>query len=286
MLPGIRPLQPEDRPQLRALLSAAEVFTAEEIDVASELIELDDDEYRFVVADEHGAAVGYACFGRALFTAETWELYWIVVSTDRRRRGVGHALLGVVETEAAAERARLLLIETSSQASYEPARRLYASHGYAEIARICSFYSEGDDKVVYAKSLRGDRPIERADHVRIADSPGRGRGVFAARAFAAGETIERAPVIDFSPEEWTLIARTRLSAFCFKWGEDDESGAVGLGYTSLYNHSFSPNARFVVRLAEREIEYVAIRAIAPGEEIFANYNRDPDDRGPVWFEPT
>lgn len=289
----IRPLLPEDRPHLRALLSATGVFTAEEIEVASELIGLGDGEaatngYRFAVAGDHDGAVGYACHGPALFTDGTWELYWIAVSPGRQRHGVGRELLGAVEAAASAERARVVLVETASQASYEPAQRFYESHGYAEIARVPDFYTEGDDKIIYGKSLRADQRGLRRDTthaIRIGDSAGRGRGVFAARAFAAGETIERSPVIDFSPEDWKHIAETSLGAFCFDWGEDDEAGAVGLGYTSLYNHSFSPNARFVLRLEEGEIEYIAIRAIEPGEEIVANYNRDPEDQRPVWFEP-
>jgi ribosomal protein S18 acetylase RimI-like enzyme len=275
-----------------AVLSATGVFTAEEVTVASELIGLGDDEaaangYRFAVASDHGGAIGYACYGRAWFTDETWELYWIAVSPNLQRRGVGSRLLETVEAAASAERARMVLVETASKPSYEPARRFYESKGYTEVARVSDFYSQGDDKLIYRKSLRPNRAgpgTDTARAIRIAESPGRGRGVFASRSFAAGETIERAPVIVFAPEHWEHINRTTLEAFVFEWGEEGDDGAMCLGYASLYNHSFSPNASYARRYAEREIDFVAIRAIESGEEIVVNYNGNPDDQSPVSFE--
>ncbi len=286
---NVRPLRPEDRPQLRAVLSATGVFTAEEITVASELIGLGADEaaangYRFAVAGDHGGAIGYACYGRAWFTDETWELYWIAVSPDRQRGRAGSQLLEAVEAAASAERARMVLVETASKASYEPARRFYESKGYTEVARVTDFYSQGDDKVIYGKTLRGARAgsqMDTAREIRIGESPGCGRGVFASRAFAAGETIERAPVIVFPAEQWEHITRTTLDAFVFRWGEEGDDGAVCLGYGSLYNHSFSPNARFELRVAQREIDFVALRVIESGEEIVVNYNGNPEDLRPV-----
>src|SRR5207248_1551320 len=71
----------------------------------------------------------------------------------------------------------------------------------------------------------------------------------------------------------------------FYAGGDDEDGAIALGNASLYNHSYSPSARYVSRIPERVIEFVATRDIAAGEEITVNYNRDHESHKPVWFEP-
>jgi SET domain-containing protein len=35
---------------------------------------------------------------------------------------------------------------------------------------------------------------------------------------------------------------------------------------------------------ELVIDYVALRDIAPGDEITINYNGATDDRSPLWFE--
>lgn len=54
--------------------------------------------------------------------------------------------------------------------------------------------------------------------------------------------------------------------------------AIAFGFGSLYNHSYQPNARYVKRIAERTLDYVAIRDIQCGEEITVNYNGRPGCR--------
>lgn len=290
----LRPLRAEDGSALRALLEATGAFTPEEIAVAMELIDLGEDQgrrcgYRFTVADDGAAVVGYTCYGQAWFTEATWDLYWIAVEPGRHRQGIGGMLLAAAESAAAAEHGRTMLSETASKPSYEPARRLYENNGYVEVARIPDFYAERDDKIVYAKRLGDGAPVAPLAaglaSTRVGESPGRGRGVFAQRAFAAGETIERANILVFSSEQWEQhVVDTDLTNYCFRWGEDDEDGAIGLGNASLYNHSFSPSARYVLRIPERQIEFIALRGIEAGEEITVNYNRNPEDLKPVWFE--
>ena len=115
-------------------------------------------------------------------------------------------------------------------------------------------------------------------------SPGKGRGVFAARAIAAGALIEEAPVIVVPTHEIEHLERTTLSDYYFLWGPDDTSGAILLGVCSLCNHSYEPNAVFETRLDEATIRFVALRDIAAGEEITTNYNGNPTCRAPVWFD--
>lgn len=110
----------------------------------------------------------------------------------------------------------------------------------------------------------------------------KGRGVFARTAFAAGELIEAAPVVVLPPADQAAVARTALADFPYDWRDGTE--ALILGYGSFYNHSFEPNARYVRDFAELTLNYYALRAIAPGEEITVNYNGKPDDRTPLWFE--
>ena len=59
--------------------------------------------------------------------------------------------------------------------------------------------------------------------------------------------------------------------------------ALALGYGSLYNHSFRPNARYD-DVGPQTKEFTAMRDIAPGEEITVNYNGEPTSRAAVWFE--
>jgi SET domain-containing protein len=120
-------------------------------------------------------------------------------------------------------------------------------------------------------------------NVRVSSSVGKGRGVFATRKITKDEMIERAPVIVIPEEQWDLIEPTILRDYVFSWGENDELAAVALGYVSIYNHSYTPNAMYVQAPEHEAIEIVALRDIDSGEEIVVNYNGEPDDKEELWF---
>ncbi|MDZ7343776.1 MAG: GNAT family N-acetyltransferase [candidate division KSB1 bacterium] len=97
--------------------------------------------------------LGYVCYGPTPLTDGTYDLYWIAVDPEAHRCGVGSRLLEHVE-RAVLPSGRLLLIETSSLPKNEAARRFYWRHLYREVARVPDFYTDGDDRVIYAKRLR------------------------------------------------------------------------------------------------------------------------------------
>jgi SET domain-containing protein len=71
-----------------------------------------------------------------------------------------------------------------------------------------------------------------------------------------------------------------LASYCFHWGE--KTVALALGYGSMYNHSFRPNAKYE-DIGRQTKVFRAIREIQVGEEVTINYNADPKDRSPVGF---
>jgi SET domain-containing protein len=119
--------------------------------------------------------------------------------------------------------------------------------------------------------------------VTIGHSEGRGRGVFAARRFEPNETIEVCPVIVLSEADARTLDGTSLYDYYFGWGKDGKAAAIALGYGSLYNHSFSPNAVHHKNAADGTITIVAVKSIAPGEEIFIRYNTGAGT-SQMWFE--
>src|SRR5215213_4937713 len=88
--------------------------------------------------------------------------------------------------------------------------------------------------------------------------PEKGRGVVAERAFREGESIEKPPVIVLPANEVTLLRQTRLGHYYFEWGEKCQEGAIALGCGSLYNHSYSPNARYEFREGDECLEFIAL----------------------------
>jgi SET domain-containing protein len=125
---------------------------------------------------------------------------------------------------------------------------------------------------------------ERESMITVGPSPGKGRGVFAGRAIRAGEIIEEAPVIVLPGAEIEHLERTVLQDYYFLWGADEEDAAILLGVCSLCNHSYEPNAVFELCPESQTIRFVARRDIAAGEEITTNYNGDPANLKPVWFD--
>jgi SET domain-containing protein len=133
-----------------------------------------------------------------------------------------------------------------------------------------------------ALGVKGRMGITQTDAIEVKEIKGKGRGVFARRAIRNGEVIERVPVIVLPLSDITTpTGPTRTAGYCFEWSGGKV--AMALGYGSLYNHSFRPNARYDPRSRQINV-FRAIRDIAAGEEILINYNGEPDDLTPVWFE--
>jgi uncharacterized protein len=121
--------------------------------------------------------------------------------------------------------------------------------------------------------------------ITIGSSEGRGRGVFAARGFDAGETIEICPVIALSEADARMLDGTGLYDYYFGWGTDGKAAAIALGFGSLYNHSPTPNAVHRKHPAEGFISIIAATRIEHGEEIFIRYDTGAGDEvQQMWFE--
>jgi len=113
--------------------------------------------------------------------------------------------------------------------------------------------------------------------------PHAGRGVFAVTGIAKGEIIEICPVIVVPEKETVKLKETLLRNYYFLWGSSGDL-AIGLGCSSLYNHSYDPNATYKKILGKKTLEFTALRAIRKDEEIVVNYNYgNPNDKSPLWI---
>jgi uncharacterized protein len=115
----------------------------------------------------------------------------------------------------------------------------------------------------------------------IRQTPDKGRGVFAQKQFVKDEIIENAPVIVLPTQQEQFLDQTILKDYYYHWA--DGTSALALGFGSLYNHSYTPNARYVRKHAEAIMAFTALRLIEVDEEITVNYNGDPADQAPLWF---
>lgn len=120
--------------------------------------------------------------------------------------------------------------------------------------------------------------------ITIKKTSKKGLGVFALKNFEAGEIIENAPVLIFSPTDRKNLEKTPMSHYIYPW-RSTRGAAIAFGYGSIYNHSYSPNADWKQNFKTQSMVYRAIKPIKNGEEITVNYNGEPDEQTPIdWFE--
>lgn len=120
----------------------------------------------------------------------------------------------------------------------------------------------------------------------IAPSGKKGRGVFAGKTIEKNTVIEISPVIVLDKKDRNLIEKTKLNNYIFEWGEKRKKACVALGYVSLYNHSYSSNCEYEMDFESKTIKITTVKKVMIGEELTINYNAEPDNKTPIWFEAT
>ena len=94
---------------------------------------------------------------------EAAEITWMAVRADRRRRGIGHALIDRLTAELGAAGRRILLVLTVSPSDpgpepddgYKATRAFYRSVGFVLGRDLKSEWDGGDTAVVLVKGLTG-----------------------------------------------------------------------------------------------------------------------------------
>jgi SET domain-containing protein len=103
---------------------------------------------------------------------------------------------------------------------------------------------------------------------------GKGRGVIARQACAAGTEVERSPVI-IVPASHLLEkdeGLTVLEEYLLYWSEEEgRELAMGEGLLMIYNHSSDPNVEFETGPEPDTMSVIALRDISAGEELTYDY---------------
>lgn len=148
-----------DKAQIHDITARAGVFNQEEVDSVPAMFDeylqygTEGDGYNFLVYREGGQVLGYAIFGYRDLTDGVYDLYWIAVDPNARRKGVGRALLVACEEEVRKRGGRIIIAETSGTDEYAPTREFYVRTGYVNEATIRDFYKPGDDLKIYVKRV-------------------------------------------------------------------------------------------------------------------------------------
>ena len=115
-----------------------------------------------------------------------------------------------------------------------------------------------------------------------------GRGVYAKSDIKKDEIIESCPIVEVSKNDTSNLKESILVTYFFYFGKNKERLALALGFGSLYNHSYKPNATYKVKPSEKTIEFIAICKIKKDDEITFNYSNSAKPqkgkKDPLWFE--
>lgn len=117
----------------------------------------------------------------------------------------------------------------------------------------------------------------------VAPSGKDGRGIFTTKNLRTNTVVEMSPVIVLNSRERKTVEDTRLGNYIFEWGNTKKQGCIALGYVSLYNHDYAANCVYEMDYDHHMITIRAVRDIRKGEELFINYNADPNDKSKLWF---
>lgn len=145
----------EDIENVRDIVKSTSFFQEHEIPVAVELVQerLEkgiESGYHFIFAEKDGRTIAYACYGEVPCTKGSYDLYWIATHIDYRGQGIGKILMKKVEYQIKSIGGRVIYIETSSKAQYEPTRKFYENYGCNTEAILKDFYDLNDSKHIYS----------------------------------------------------------------------------------------------------------------------------------------
>ncbi|HPJ78431.1 MAG TPA: GNAT family N-acetyltransferase [Prolixibacteraceae bacterium] len=152
-------LRETDQPAIRQLLDESGFFYPFETEVVMDIFEetlLKGSEasgYYWCLLEEGGKLAGFANFGPNPVTLHSWDLYWLAVRENLKKSGLGTRLLTRTEETARLKGGKILWVETSGRALYQPTVAFYHRRGYTLEATLPEYYGPADPKLIFRKSL-------------------------------------------------------------------------------------------------------------------------------------
>ena len=148
----------DDVGRVRSLVASTGFFNAAEVEVAADLVTERLTKgirsgYHFVLAERGASLVAYACYGPIEGTQGSFDLYWIAVSPEEQRQGLGAQVYARAESAMRKAGAKQIYADTSSSDRYARHARLLSAHGLSGGCAAADFYAPGDGKIIYVKPL-------------------------------------------------------------------------------------------------------------------------------------
>jgi len=157
LIASLRPMVAGDVPEVAALERRSFSDPWSERALAEELTLAD---RRYVVACED-RIVGY---GGLMVVGDEAHVLTLAVDPDRRRNGIGAAILLRLVDQAVGSGVRHLTLEV--RISNDPARSLYERFGFAAVGTRPRYYRDEDALIMWSADLGSDAARSRLDGLR------------------------------------------------------------------------------------------------------------------------
>ena len=151
---NIRPTKSKDIPFLEQVLDETGLFPKEMLaDMISDFFHTDKFNEVWLTCEADQSPIGFCYAKEEQLAKGTWNMLAIAVLPSCQGMDAGKALVKELESHLRISGNRVLIAETSGLDDFSATRAFYGKNGYVEEARIRDFWDQGDDKVIFLKSL-------------------------------------------------------------------------------------------------------------------------------------
>lgn len=138
---------------LKTILDQVELFPSDMLeDMLNGFLEGETDDL-WLTLENAGEVIGFCYANPEQMTEETWNILALAVAPAVQGNGAGRTLTAQMEAQIKDQGGRVIIVDTSGTEAFANTRAFYEKAGYTEEARIRDFWSKGDDKVTFWKSL-------------------------------------------------------------------------------------------------------------------------------------
>jgi ribosomal protein S18 acetylase RimI-like enzyme len=150
----IRNTEKSDIELLKNVVDSSELFPSEMLEeMMSNYLKDPESEELWYTCLLNDIIIGFAYCVPEKLTEGTFNILAIGVLKEFQGKGIGRSIITHIEEQLKDLGKRIIIIETSSEDSYQKTRKFYEGLNYRLEATIHDFWSEGDDKLVYWKKI-------------------------------------------------------------------------------------------------------------------------------------
>gem|GEM_PF-1957245 len=140
------------------------------------------EEPSFLLAEDNGKTVGYACFGKIQDCNSAYELHLISTLSSYRGHGIGRKMIARLLETVRELGGKKLFVKTEGTEQYLPTRKFYESCGFKLEAVLKEYYDDKDDCYIYSYKFceddAADPPPPQKKLKKTHPPPQKGGGIF------------------------------------------------------------------------------------------------------------